>query len=303
MFDILQNLRFWSALAGFSLFSPPPQAPVIAGVIQVETRTIAVPGRAAPDIDRTLVFKSSIYRETVAAVAADAKHFPGIRRMVIDSDGGSVEAALELAGIVRTHGWDITVLNKCLSACASFVFPAGARKTVLPNSWVGIHEARQQFVRWDKSTYFVTGNEIDAAFFSQKLSDKDKDRFYAREDAVRSFYQSLGLSQRLLQDFANYVSRRKRVWETEEVIDYPDAPNCPRLKAWALSKKQLEQMGVKDIGDFWFPQSDAERKKLYTLDDFQPGSIFVGEARDLDNYCTGPTLGWFTRFWLKHRPG
>ena len=294
-------ISLFSLLSLFSHTPPAPKASYVLGEVQVETRTIAVPGHAQPELDRTLIFTGAIHPATVRAVAKLMKKYPGIRRMVIDSGGGDVDAALELSRIVKTQGWDLTVRHQCLSACANFVFPAGARKAVLPNAWVGVHETRERILHKDGSADVVSGNEIDSAFFSRKNDEKAKDVYYARADAVRSLYRSLGISIAFFQDYSDYISRRKRVIGAEDVNDYPGLPGCPRFRFWALSRQQLEQMGVTNIDSFWYPRNEAERKQLAVSSELAPGSIFLGEAKELETYCRGQALNWFARFWLKHK--
>jgi hypothetical protein len=294
--------KLWPTLGVWSLFShtpPPPPETFTAATVQVLTRTIRVPERAAPDVDRTLIFTGTIMPATVAPVASYAKKFLDIRRLVIDSGGGDIDAALDFARIVRAHGWDVVVKHRCLSACANYVFVAGARKTVLPNAWVGIHEARQIYRRPDGSLYSVSGNEVDADFFSKKQSEKDKDAVYAREDAISALYTSLHLGRSLFLEFDDYVTRRKRMLGAEDVNAYPPLPGCPRFRFWALNRQQLEQIGVTGIDSFWYPGNEAERNAIHDKN-LPPGTIFMGESRELQTYCRGQALNWVQRLLLKH---
>jgi ATP-dependent protease ClpP protease subunit len=238
----------------------------------------------------------------VALLAKVASTHPNIRRIVVDSDGGENEAALQLAHIVRDRGWDVVVKNKCLSACANYIFPAGRRKSVLPNSWIGIHETRRLFRRADGSIHPVSGNEIAEEMSSGNVEAESARAAHKREIDTAAFYRSLGLSTTLLQDFTNYVSSRKRVLGVEEVNEFPDLPGCPRYRVWALSKKQLEQMGVVGIDDFWFPTNKEEERALYQDNLVPRGSIFIGEAEKLRSFCKGPALSWFERILLKREP-
>lgn len=51
-----------------------------------------------------------------------------IRRLVITSGGGAVDAALDLAEAVHARGLDVEVPRACMSSCANYVLPAGRRK-------------------------------------------------------------------------------------------------------------------------------------------------------------------------------
>ncbi|MFL6676156.1 MAG: hypothetical protein ACJ8LG_23040 [Massilia sp.] len=241
----------------------------------------------------------SINYPLVAYIARGAKKYPHIQRLVIDSDGGVSEAAVQLAQVVREHGWDIVVKNKCFSACANFIFPAGKRKTVLPNSWVGIHDTGRLFRRADGSLHFITGNEIPGFMASGNVTSESADLMRKKESAANAFYASLGLSAAPLQDYANYISARKHVLGEEDVDHFPGVPGCPRYMAWALNKKQLEEMGVTGIVDFWFPANAEEERAFYKDKLFPSGSIYIGDAKKLRTFCKRPALSWFDRIWLK----
>ena len=95
---------------------------------------------------------------------------------------------------------------------------------------------------------------------------------------------------------------RKRVLGVEEINEFPDVPGCPRYRFWALSKKQLEQMGVTGIDDFWFPTNKADVGTLYRDKILPAGSIYIGGAEGLSALCKGPALNWFQRLLLKREP-
>jgi len=64
---------------------------------------------------------------------------PAPERLIITSDGGEVEAAIELASWVYNNKVDIAVEEYCLSSCANYVFPAGLNKMILPGAVVAWH--------------------------------------------------------------------------------------------------------------------------------------------------------------------
>lgn len=188
---------------------------------------------------------------------------------------------------MHDHGWDLVVRQKCLSACANYVFPAGKTKTVLPNSWVGIHETRREFMTKDGQTSYASGNEIIDKMAWGNITSASAEALHSREVAEREFYESLGLSPSLIHDYFDYMTSRKRFLGVDNVNDYPGNPSRPRYRIWALNRKQLEQMGVTGIGNFWFPKTEAEQRSLYQDNDLPPGSIFIGEAQELTKYCAG----------------
>lgn len=82
---------------------------------------------------------------TGALTAARNREFFGrvsgmtVRRLVITSGGGEVEAGIALGLWVHDHGIDVEVPEHCLSSCANYVFPAGRHKTIRPGAVVAWH--------------------------------------------------------------------------------------------------------------------------------------------------------------------
>jgi hypothetical protein len=62
-----------------------------------------------------------------------------VRHLLIDSGGGDVAAAIELADWVHARQLDITVTGVCLSSCANYVFPAARRKEIRAGAIVAWH--------------------------------------------------------------------------------------------------------------------------------------------------------------------
>ena len=64
---------------------------------------------------------------------------PAVARLVIQSQGGLVAPALDMAEAVHERGLDVEVAQACLSSCANYVFPAGRRKLLSGPEAVGWH--------------------------------------------------------------------------------------------------------------------------------------------------------------------
>jgi hypothetical protein len=62
-----------------------------------------------------------------------------VKRLIIDSPGGEVEAGIALGYWVYRHGIDVIVEGRCLSSCANYVFPAGRRKVIRQGAYVAWH--------------------------------------------------------------------------------------------------------------------------------------------------------------------
>jgi hypothetical protein len=62
-----------------------------------------------------------------------------ISRLVIKSSGGDVEAGIELGRWVFQNKINVIVSGYCFSSCANYVFTAGSRKIIRPDSLVAWH--------------------------------------------------------------------------------------------------------------------------------------------------------------------
>ena len=62
-----------------------------------------------------------------------------VKRLVITSSGGEVEAGIALGFWVFDRRLDVEVTVYCVSSCANYVFPAGQRKTIAPGAIVAWH--------------------------------------------------------------------------------------------------------------------------------------------------------------------
>ena len=60
--------------------------------------------------------------------------------VVLDSDGGQVAAAAQMAGLIRASGANTLVRNQCASACV-LLFAAGKDKYISPGGRIGVHRS------------------------------------------------------------------------------------------------------------------------------------------------------------------
>lgn len=99
--------------------------------------TEAKPGAFAilpPTPDGKIGYSGLLTSEGVAALtrAADAS----ARTLLVRSEGGDVQASIALGKWVHESNLDVVVVDYCALMCASYVFPAGRAKTILPGAVV-----------------------------------------------------------------------------------------------------------------------------------------------------------------------
>lgn len=238
---------------------------VRAGYMPSEFRARGIPMPNLVLVDgktASITFIGDIGVASLASFRALVKENPKVTRVYIDSTGGQLPSALEMARIIYERNLALAVDGRCFSACANLIFVAARRKTVLPGSMVGIHEMSSMYVNPRKKDTLVaaSGNETE-----QEL------RTVYSEDRMTGWYESLrkwqdfnsefGIRQELqeLQEaYAQYVSNRKKSLGVSEINTVAGNPFCPRLRMWLLNREQLVAIGVKGIDAFWFPQTDME---------------------------------------------
>lgn len=76
-----------------------------------------------------------------AALTPKARHSYGYFTLVLESPGGSVQAAFDLSKVIDSSYVNTYVApnGKCLSACAAIVFIAGREHVAVPGSHLGFH--------------------------------------------------------------------------------------------------------------------------------------------------------------------
>lgn len=78
-------------------------------------------------------------RECLVRSEAPKKTF-----VVAGSEGGDNLTALALGILIHRHGWDVEIVDYCLSACATFIFPAGKTISLHRQSLLAFHGGPHQ---------------------------------------------------------------------------------------------------------------------------------------------------------------
>jgi ATP-dependent protease ClpP protease subunit len=248
--------------------------------IIIQPAQITLIGQITPAI--AVAFKNAMNQEK------------NIKVVLVDSSGGDMESALNIAMIIKNRKLNLVVDGRCFSACANYLFPAAQTKIVLPGSFVAIHETTVLYpengsIKW-------TLNVEEAERTLRAVSDKPAlEKLMQLRMKEKIFVEQLEINAKLHNSYAIYLLNRKNSFGSENLNFESSYPNCPPVKMWILNKQQLISMGIKGIGDFWFPRNDEEKKMLSTYFKFPPGSAFYGEAHDLELVCKNTTNNWFSR--------
>lgn len=251
--------------------------------IIIEETQITLLGQINPAI--ALAFKKGMEQE---------KNISIVR---VDSPGGDMASALEIALIIKNRKLQLIVDGRCFSACANFLFPAAENKTVLPGSFVAIHE--KTFWYSEKGVLKSTSNEEIAESWLRTTLDKPAvEQWMQLKVKEKILIKQLAITDKLHNSYAVYLANRKISFGDEKKGFESSYPNCPPIQMWVLNKQQLISMGIKGIGEFWYPSNNEEKKMLSIYFKFAPDSVFYGEARDLELVCKNVPNNWiFRRFY------
>jgi hypothetical protein len=110
--------------ASTSAFNARPAAEARTGACEQRTAVVfAITGEIDAELSRCV-------RETFDE---------STRELVLDTNGGSVEAALDIAGILAGRGLTMRVEGECNSSCANYFLPLARRIEFSPRSIVLLH--------------------------------------------------------------------------------------------------------------------------------------------------------------------
>lgn len=135
------------------------------------------------------------FEEVLASNAAISA--TGLR---VTSGGGDPEAGLDLAALIRGKKLSVTVEEFCVSACANYLALAGQQLSVPSSAVLAFHGGAGR--GFDEAGEMLPQHKADlerAGFSAEdiKAQLEHEKALYLRET---SFYRSLGISRRILDD-------------------------------------------------------------------------------------------------------
>lgn len=181
-----------------------------------------------------------------------------IQTLVISSDGGFTEPAIELAKLAEGHRWLIVVKDQCLSSCANYVFLSRTKKVVLPESMVGWH-----------------GLPMDPSEFDPVAFEKWKQQM-RRDHALPAGWEAVNATAALsfLVHSKEFLAERgipAELCRSRPQIGHSEA-YVARLQTlgrsgknpfWSYGREVLERkFGVRDILYMWEPRTPEEGTEL-----------------------------------------
>ena len=167
------------ALSGAGLAAPasaPDRKSVVCGQASV--------GRVARTGPDRLRYCGPLDRQ--GAQRLERRLRPGDRVLEIASPGGELDWPLRIAQTVRDRGLSVEVIGACYSGCASFVFPAGKARRIIPGGLLGFHNTASGVL----AALEVWGEGV--------LSAEEAAPLRARAAGEVALYRSVGVSEAML---------------------------------------------------------------------------------------------------------
>jgi hypothetical protein len=171
-----------------------PNPPVTSAAGSIEPAVFQVVNSEVLCVKGTFVFESP---EKISAIPNPA----AIKYLVIDSGGGLVLPAIQLAEMAERYGWLVIVSRSCFSSCGNYVFLSNTDKVVLRGAFVGWHglppppeQVKESFER----EFAKPGGAESLAQFGVGFTH-DRALEYSMKNATASdkFFVSHGLSRDL----------------------------------------------------------------------------------------------------------
>lgn len=209
-------------------------------------------------------------------------HARAIDTVIVDSQGGDMSSALDIANLIHRRKFNIVVDRRCFSACANYLFPAGHMKSLRPQSFLGIHNRTYTYPDGGVSRQSTRLLEVQSSL--KKSSGQQNARYLEQLQKKEStFFATIGMSTSLDSAFTHYLECRELAQSTTSIAA---SESCPRINLWVLRRKQLESIGLKNIDEFWEPRTAEELRLLQIYFKVPPAESFFGSAAELGKLCT-----------------
>jgi hypothetical protein len=188
---------------------------------------------AGPAVAAEAVYRGQIDARNNRALFEEAAA-RGVTHLRITSAGGYVEAGIALGRWVHRNRVEVVVADHCLSSCANYVFPAGARKVIRPGAVVAWHGSYRHLVEtglWRGDVGYRMAARREGRATATRRARAEAERLAALEDA---FFRDIGVDpflcwvgkvapHRVPDYFTMTVAHMARfgVTEVEAPADYP----------------------------------------------------------------------------------
>jgi len=190
---------------------------------------------------------------------------PGVRTVVVSSRGGIHDEALAIAEMIHERGLSVEVDGECFSACAQFIFPAGAQRGVLPSGFLAFHAGDAPLKKLLLKEYAKAKlpTEAGAESLAHRVSTT-REHFAAMEQRAASHYRAVGMQPTVVDFFTRLTTPRLRqvIISADATAHRADVAPAP-CDWWVPDDRGLQALGV-PIGNFELPSTAKIARSLNT---------------------------------------
>jgi len=211
----------------------------------------------------------------------------GAKTVLLDSDGGYTLVALRIADFISREHMNVRVMKHCVSACASFLFVAGAKRIIDSNGivlfhgstngqWNGMMEDQEKLPESVKLSPYYQAILATAAY-------KDK---RASWDGERALLLRMGVSYKGLRNIERATGIYREftgvgILSDQKTLAYRLEPKKAQVcQYWAPDERELHEIGI-DLATPYAPPFSEMTKNingLYVHNRW--GVVYTGSAFD-----------------------
>jgi len=156
------------------------------------------------------------------------------KRLVIDSIGGGVAAAVRLGEWVLDNGMDVEVQALCASSCANYVLPAGTKKVIRQGAMIVWHGgADQRDFREERRAYEL----LQARLLFEPLDWSESTTFELRTARYQGLRQATEAQRRFY----------KRIGADEGILLLGQEPELLGNGQWTLTVAAMSRFGISGV--------------------------------------------------------
>lgn len=197
--------------------------------------------------------------------------------LLIESEGGSAEAAMELGSWLFDRGLTVQIDEYCLSSCANYVFTAARRKVLSPRAALMWHGGFMQAV--DRGELECVLEEALAS-----MSEEERSELLnrcSRVELLGQLERSLAVMIEAEQRYFRRIGVDRRITVLGQLYERELLANAPpqHYVGWDFSLEDLAKLGVDAVevegGATWNPDAPVPGARVYRitlaqLPDFRP---------------------------------
>lgn len=200
---------------------------------------------------------------------------PKPRSLLIESQGGSADAGMELGSWIFEHALEVEVDTYCLSSCANYVFPAGRARVLAAHASLMWHGGATQPISAQEleDVLTLTLEDIEEQERRELLAQ------HSRAELIRQLQDSMAEIVARETLFFAKIGVDQRITRLGHLYERELLQGQGRYLGWDFSLEDMGRLGIRDVrvkdGAAWEPRCPIDGQQIYRihldeLTDFEP---------------------------------